>query len=447
MQVLKFGGTSVRDSKWMDKVIDIATTRLEKGSVVLVSSAMAGITDQIIHCYSIAEEGKLNEAMKELNQMAFRHEEAAESFLSGDNLSSCKLAMQDVIDQNRSLLKGIALLKICSPRSMDALLSMGERLSTLLLFHRAQEKGLVSQWLDARELIFTDSNYSAAQVDFTKTNQSLKKAIDQDQQILSITQGFIGSDPQGVTTTLGRGGSDYTAAIIGAALEATAIEIWTDVSGIMTSDPRSVEGVRPLSHVTYTEAGELAYFGAKVVHPATIQPAVRKNIPLFVLNTGHPEDQGTRIDHHVIDPGLKAIAAKKNITLISISSSRMLNAYGFLSKIFQIFDGLQIPVDLLSTSEVSVSLTIDSLNKLEELNLQLSELGQVTIEREQSIISLVGQDLWKNSQFISKVFAELEDIPIRMISLGGSDTNLSLVVADEQRDRAVQLLHDGLLKE
>jgi aspartate kinase len=259
---------------------------------------------------------------------------------------------------------------------------------------------------------------------------------------LAVLQGFIGSTPEGATTTLGRGGSDYTATIIGAALKADEVEIWTDVNGIMTSDPRIVKNARTISQISYKEAAELAYFGAKVIHPATIQPAINLGIPVWVKNTFRPEEEGTKIVPRIPANGLKAIACKKGITLINVSSSRMLLAYGFLRKIFETFEKHQTPVDLIATSEVSVSMTIDNPSSVNAIKKDLEEIGTVGVEADKSIVCLVGQDLWKDTVFLSRVFQCLKSTPVRMISLGSSDINLSFVVPESNTEDCVRRLHD-----
>jgi len=255
-------------------------------------------------------------------------------------------------------------------------------------------------------------------------------------------QGFIASTSGGATTTLGRGGSDYTATIVGAALRAEEVQIWTDVTGIMTADPRIVETARTIDQMSYREAAELAYFGAKVIHPSTIQPAVNLGIPVWVKNTFRPDDAGTKIVPSIPGSGLKAIACKKGITLVSISSSRMLLAYGFLRRIFEIFEKYLTPVDLIATSEVSVSVTIDNPAAVNNIARDLSEIGTVGVEAEKSIICLVGQDLWKDTVFLARVFSSLKSTPVRMICLGASDINLSLVVPVESTEESVRSLHD-----
>ncbi|MDC7238864.1 MAG: aspartate kinase, partial [Spirochaetales bacterium] len=352
MVVMKFGGTSVQNNVWIDKALDIAQSQLNK-SPVLVSSAMGKTTDCILELIDLAESGRMEESLRPFEELKTIHIQSAYSFLSGDNLKECEEKLQALFSEFMSFLKGLSLLRECSARSRDALLSFGERLSTTIITHRALERNIEATLLDARSFMLTDENFNSAAPIMDQTIERIQKQVKPAEGKLIVTQGFIASTESGVTTTLGRGGSDYSAAIIGAALDAEEIQIWTDVDGIMSSDPRFVKGVKTINSITYNEAGELAYFGAKVVHPATIQPAVGKKIPVLVKNTGNPDHPGTTIEHKLSGTGLKAIASKKNITLININSSKMLNAYGFLSRIFSIFEKHKTPVDLISTSEVS----------------------------------------------------------------------------------------------
>lgn len=445
MIVLKFGGTSVQNSEWIDNALDITEAQLKKAPV-LVSSAMGKTTDLILEMMELAESGDMNNCLPLMDKLKNKHMQTAYAFLSGNVLERAEIQLNELLSQFISLLKGLTLLKECSPRSKDALLSFGERLSTTIISYRAEERGIEVELLDARTFMISDENFTSAAPLLDLTEKKIKELVKPAAGKLIVTQGFISSTESGVTTTLGRGGSDYSASLIGAALDAEEIQIWTDVNGIMTSDPRKVTGVRSISSITYNEAGELAYFGAKVVHPATIQPAVRKNIPVLVKNTRDPAHTGTTIEAKLSGIGLKAIASKKNITLIHISSYKMLNAYGFLSKIFNIFEKHKTSVDLISTSEVSVSITIENTDSLEAIAEEISLFANVTVEKNKSIISLVGQDLWKNSHFTSRVFSVLQDTPVRMISLGSSDINLSLVVPMERLDETVQKLHDEFLK-
>ncbi len=444
MIVLKFGGTSVQNSDWIDNAIDITEKQLEKAPV-LVSSAMGKTTDLIVEMTRLAEQGNMNECLPHIDTLKNNHIQTAYSFLSGENLKKTEGQLNELFSQFISLLKGLSLLRECSPRSKDALLSFGERLSTTIIAARSRERGIETEFLDARSFMITDENFTSAAPLMDITIKKIQEAVKPAPNKLIVTQGFISATETGVTTTLGRGGSDYSAAIIGAALNAEEVQIWTDVNGIMTSDPRKVTGVKSIDSITYNEAGELAYFGAKVVHPATIQPAVGKNIPVLVKNTREPDHPGTKIEGKLAGKGLKAIASKKDITLVNITSCKMLNAYGFLSRIFSIFEKYQTPVDLISTSEVSVSITIENDSHIDEITSEMSSFANVVVEKKKGIICLVGQDLWKDSRFISKVFGVLEDTPVRMISLGSSDINLSLVVPMDRIDDTVQKLHDKFL--
>ena len=289
--------------------------------------------------------------------------------------------------------------------------------------------------------MITDDSFSGAAPLFDRTNSKIRELVKPEKGTLIVAQGFIGRTTRGATTTLGRGGSDYSASIIGNALNAEEIQIWTDVNGIMTSDPRIVPDARTIDTISYSEAAELAYFGAKVVHPSTIQPAVEGNIPVLVKNTGDPDGPFTTIRTATGRKGITAIAGKKPITLINVSSSRMLNAYGFLNRIFAIFEKYRTSVDLIATSEVSVSMTIENESRIEAIIQELSGIGQAMVERKKAILCLVGQDLWKDPAFIARVFGAISDTPVRMVSMGSSDINLSVVVPEERLEAGIRKLH------
>ena len=445
MIVMKFGGTSVQSAEKINNALDIAEKELSMRGVVLVSSAMGKTTDRIIDAYTAAEAGHIDPALGFMEDIKDLHFKTAREFLTGTNLTETIAVLDTYFAQFASLIKGVVLLRDCTKRSRDIFLSFGERLSTLIIAARARERGIKTSLLDSREFIITDDDFGSANVDFEKTDKLIAEKIKPGREKLYVAQGFIGATADGVTTTLGRGGSDYSAAIIGAALDAGDIQIWTDVNGIMSSDPRYVKGVKTIPSVTYREAGELAYFGAKVVHPSTIQPAVGKEIPVRVLNSGNPDHEGTTISMKAPVNGLKAIANKKDITLINIESTRMLNAYGFLNRIFCIFDKYETSVDLVTTSEVSVTVTIEDTSRLEEIVKALEPIGKIVVEKGKSIICLVGQGLWKDGGFLSQVFKTCEGVPLRMISLGSSAINLSLVVPQDKTDFMVQKLHDQFL--
>lgn len=441
MIVLKFGGTSVQNSKWIDNAIDIAYQQIDR-SPVIVSSAMGKTTNGILNIIDLAEQGELDEALLNLENLRKVHFDCISDFLSASNKEQAESRVNSLFQEFSSLISGVSMLKECSVRSKDTLLAFGERLSTTLIYHRCIERDISTELLDSREFIKTDNNFNAASVIFDLTNKNIIENVNPDSNKIIICQGFIGSNIDGVTTTLGRGGSDYSATIIGSALDAEEVQIWTDVTGIMTSDPRVITGAKTIDQMTYTEAAELAYFGAKVVHPATIQPAVKKEIPVWVKNTRDIKAPGTKISSATSSKGLKAISGKKNITLVNVNSSKMLNAYGFLTRLFSVFEKYETPVDLISTSEVSVSVTIEDDSRVNDIISDLNSLGVVKLEKSKSIICMVGHELWKDSQFISRVFSVLKDTPIRMISLGSSDTNLSFVVPSESNDKTIQMLHN-----
>ncbi|HUX21784.1 MAG TPA: lysine-sensitive aspartokinase 3 [Spirochaetia bacterium] len=440
MKVIKFGGTSVGSAEMIDRTLDIAESMLNDAPL-LVASAMSKTTDALVLITSTASSGDEAKSVEILDGIKQNHLSTAKALLQGDLLDQTLQRLDAYFSEISSLIKGLSLLRECTPRSSDAILSFGELLSTTLIAARARGRGIDAELFDSRDFVRTDDAFTAASPLMEETAKLTREVVHPRPGKLCIAQGFIGRTQSGVTSTLGRGGSDFSATIIGSALEADEVIIWTDVNGIMTSDPRVVPEAKTISTISYNEAAELAYFGAKVVHPSTIQPAVEKGIPVWVKNTRDPNGKGTRIVAAAEGTGLRALAGKRDITLIHVSSTRMLNAYGFLSRIFSIFETNKTPVDLIATSEVSVSMSIDNTRSLKTIITELEEIGTVDVEGDLSIICLVGQDLWKDSSFIARVFGALKDIPIRMISLGSSDINLSLVVPVKMMDTAIRELH------
>ena len=440
MIVLKFGGTSVQNSEWIDKAIDIAAGYIESAPL-MISSAMGKTTDRLVEIADFAADKNKEDIIKNIENLKKSHLETAESFLTGSNLKKASDTINELFDQLYSLSRGLFLLQECTLKSRDTLLSFGERLSTTIIYYRALERGIKVELLDSRDFIITDENFSAAVPLLKITEKKIHEYVKPEKNKLIIAQGFISSSESGATTTLGRGGSDYTATILGSALNAEEVQIWTDVDGILTTDPRLVKAAKTMTTISYVEAAELAFFGAKVVHPSTIQPAVEKRIPVVVKNTGNPSAPGTRIIKDAVSSGLTGIAGKKNITLINITSSRMLNAYGFLSRIFTIFNTYQTPVDLISTSEVSVSMTIEDTKNLSAIKAELERIGKTTIESGCGIICLVGKNIWKDSSLISRIFNTLSPATIKMISLGSSDVNLSMVLDQDEIDSTIIKLH------
>jgi aspartate kinase len=438
--VFKFGGSSVADARWIRRVVDIVAPRAAEAPIV-VASAMGKTTDRLVEMAGHGSRGRLPEAEALLEGIGEHHRAAAGELFDAPLHEEVVGAVEALLSELESVVHGLALVRECTPRTFDAILSFGERLSTVVLSAAFRSAGVRSLLLDSRRLITTDDNYSAALPDFEATNATIRAQVHPAPGTVLVLQGFIASTKDGVTTTLGRGGSDFTATIVGAALGADAVEIWTDVNGIMTSDPRVVPTAQTLKEISYAEAAELAFFGAKVVHPFTIEPAIELGIPVWVRNTGAPEHPGTRISGSSEEKGVRALAAKKDVTVVSVQSYRMLNAHGFLASIFSIFAEARISVDLVATSEVSVSMTLDRTEGLGAVLQRLEAFGTVDVETRRGIVCLVGKGLWRDSAVVARVFNTLEDVPLRMISLGSSDTNLSLVVAEEDADRAVRKLH------
>ena len=440
MIVLKFGGTSVQDARAMDQALDIALPLLGKAPL-LVSSAMAGVTNTLVELVEAVRCQEAARATELVAQLEARHREVLADAAQGQAHEDGRVRLDSLFTDLKALVKGSILLNECSPRVHDALLAMGELWSTAILWSRCRQRGIDAELLDARKLVVTDDTFGEAALLAGPTRQRIRDAVKPRAGRLLITQGFIGATDKGVTTTLGRGGSDYSGSIFGAALDAEEVQIWTDVDGIMTTDPRKVAAARSIPAITYAEAAELAFFGAKVVHPATIQPAVEKGIPVLVKNTKNPSHPGTVIANEAPGKGLRAIAGRKGATLVTVSSSRMLNAYGFLRRIFEIFDRHKISVDLVATSEVTVSMTVEDKRDLKTLIVDLEALGSVKVETGMAIFCLVGQELWRDNRLIARVFEAIPDLPVRLISLGSSDINLSVVVKAKDLDPAVAAVH------
>ncbi len=341
-------------------------------------------------------------------------------------------------------MKGLAVVGELTPRATDAISAYGERLSSIIVAARFNCLRIAAVHLDARTVIVTDRRHTQAAPIFAETNRRLQKVIPSlvhDQVV--VMGGFIASTEDGITTTLGRGGSDYTASIVGAGIDAQEIQIWTDVDGMLTADPTIFAGGHSVKMCSFAEAAELAYFGAKVLHPATVLPAIEKNIPVRILNSRRPEVEGTLI---VSDPPpssspIRSIACKRNIALVNIVSTRMLMAHGFLRRIFEVFDRHETPVDMLATSEVSVSLTIDTAGALSKILAELETFSDVTVEHDLAIVCLVGENIRRSEDVAARVFGALKGVNPRMVSQGASQLNISLVVPASSLPHAVESLH------
>lgn len=440
MIVLKFGGTSVQDAKAMDQALDITVPYLPQAPL-LVSSAMSGVTNSLVALVDAVGRRDTAAAEELLQDLEARHRSVLADCAQGRPYEEGLVKITAHFTDLKALVKGSLLLNECSPRVHDAVLATGELLSTTILLARCHQRGIDAELLDARRLVVTDDHYGEAAVLHGPTRDAIRAGVKPAAGKLLIVQGFVAATAQGVTTILGRGGSDYSGSIFGAALDADEVQIWTDVDGIMTTDPRKVPTARSIPAITYAEAAELAFFGAKVVHPATIQPAVEKGIPVLVKNTKNPGHPGTVIGKEAPGLGLRAIAGRKGATLVTVSSSRMLNAYGFLRRIFEIFDRHKVSVDLVATSEVSVSMTLEDKRDLGPLTRDLEALGSVKVETDVAILCLVGQELWKDNRLVARVFEAIPDLPVRMISLGSSEINLSMVLKAQDLDPAVAAVH------
>jgi aspartate kinase len=444
MIVMKFGGTSVEDHRAIQSVVEIVLSRRDLHPVVVVS-AMAKITDSLLAVVRQAADRHLDDALGTIEKMRSRHHDAAKELVAADRLNSVLAKIDDRLQGIENLARSLAVLGESTARSQDAIVSQGEMLSSLLVTEALIKQGAPGVWADSREFIITDGQ-------FTKGIPQMPTIIERAGKVLGdflakgqipVTQGFVGSTANGVTTTLGRGGSDYSAALIGAALNAEEIQIWTDVDGMMTTDPRVVPEARRIEAVSFDEAAELAYFGAKVLHPSTVLPAIEREIPVRILNTKRPSVPGTLItsDPHPSQTPIKSIAFRRNVVVLNVSSARMLEAHGFLRAIFEIFDRYRTSVDVVSTSEVSVSMTIEATDRLDEITKELSNLGRVTVDPDKAIICVVGDNLKSTSGIAGRLFSCLDNINISMVSQGASKINLTFVCDNANVEKAVRQLH------
>ena len=443
--VMKFGGTSVEDSTAMLRTAAIVAGRLRKGlKPIVVVSAMSKVTDTLLAAAAAAGRNSREEALKHSDVLRTRHLKTAAELVSGDRLTSLQLNIHHDFDTLDDLLRGISAVGELTPRTSDNVVSFGERLSSQMVAAAFAEQGINGAHVDARNVILTDNHYGkAAPNERAIENAAASQLLPLlDTNKVPVMGGFIGSC-EGITTTLGRGGSDYTGALVGGALHAGAIEIWTDVNGIMTTDPRICPDALRVKTISFEEAAELAYFGAKVLHPATILPAVQKNIPVWVLNSRNAENEGTKITATpppCASP-FKSIAAKKKLTIIDIVASRMLLAHGFLKLVFDVFDKHHCAIDMVSTSEISVSVTVDSREALPAISADLSKIADVKFEGNKALICLVGEDIRGQSGIAGQVFSAISHVNVRMISQGASEINMSFMVNEEDVEEAIRSLH------
>ena len=445
--VMKFGGTSVEDPAAIGRTASIVAGRVAKGKhPVVVVSAMAKVTDQLLRAADAAARGDRAGALAISSRLRARRRDTAAALVADQAvLAELQNTLDSEFDAMDEVLRGVAAIHELTPRISDLIVSYGERLSSRIVAAAFAEKGIPAVHADSREVILTDSQFMKAMplddLIENKAEQKLRPLVRAGK--VPVLGGFIGANEKGLTTTLGRGGSDFTGALIGGALTAEAIEIWTDVDGIMTADPRVCPDALRVKTISFEEAAELAYFGAKVLHPATILPAVKKNIPVLVLNSKNASCEGTRIISlapHCKSP-FKSIAVKKKLSIIDVVASRMLMTHGYLKAIFDIFDKHQCAVDMVSTSEVSVSLTVDSTDKLPAIAADLSQLADVKYEGQKALVCLVGEDIRGQNGMAAQVFNAVKHINVRMISQGASEINMSFMIEEADAEEAVRSLH------
>ncbi|MDE3154590.1 MAG: aspartate kinase [Acidobacteriota bacterium] len=457
MMVMKFGGTSVADVPAVTRLMALVRRQRERDAAsggpaaaapgpVVVVSALGGATDRLLEVGQAAQAGDVDGAVSGLYKLLDRHVEMANALTGGARREALLDAIRAEISGLIGLVRALAVLRDVSPRSMDALAAAGEVMSSRLVAAALAEAGLPGVWVDARTVIVTDDDHTNAVPKMDETNARLRERVGPlvAQGDIPVLGGFIAATAEGVTTTLGRGGSDYSAAIVGAGLDAAEIQIWTDVDGMLTADPRVVANPKLVPRLTFEEASELAYFGAKVLHPATIQPAVAHDIPVRILNSRRPESTGTLIARAEgpLSSGIVAIACKRHVAVVNVTSSRMLMAYGFLRRLFEVFERFRTAVDVVTTSEVSVSVTIDDQRRLEAILAALSEFAEVTCERDMAIVCLVGESLGADAGAFGRMLEALDGVPLRMVSQAAHRRNVTFVLRQADVADAMNRLHE-----
>ncbi|MES2123083.1 MAG: lysine-sensitive aspartokinase 3 [Gemmatimonadota bacterium] len=446
MIVLKFGGTSVGDASAIQRLVDVVELATADAPLVVVS-AMTRVTNSLLDLDALLTSDEYAEAERLRRELQHRHEQTA---------AALKVAGWVVGDLLASFEELAELIRVFPPVAdlarRDRIAGFGELWSSLLVTGASEAKGLAASWFDARTVMHTDSHFGAAIPDEpairTAVARDLAPRIGAGQVV--VTQGFIGRNAAGAPTTLGRGGSDFSAALFGAALGASRVEIWTDVDGLMSADPRVVPDARLLSHATYDEAAELAAFGAKVLHPATQLPLVEAGIPIVIRNTFAPEKPGTWIGAESLDDGslpVRSISFKPGVTIVQIRAARMLGAYGFLRRIFEVFERHEIVVDVLASSEVSVSLTIDDGTQLAAVVHDLGAIGEVTVKPGRGVVAVVGRAIRETPGIAARVYSAIADVNVEMISQGASASNLTFIVAEANGPQVVRALHQAFFPE
>jgi aspartate kinase len=444
---MKFGGTSVADAHAIGRVVDIVRRQRDAQPAkppIIVVSALSKVTDGLIRTVQLARDGQADDAAALLGQLFDRHAALAAALISGSRQERLVTQLRHQFDELTGLVHALAVLREVSPRSHDAVVATGELVSSQIVAAAFDEATLPAEWVDARMAMITDEEHTLAAPDTRATCEQSRAHIGAvvSRGRIPVLGGFIGATPTGITTTLGRGGSDYSAAVFGACLDADEIQIWTDVDGMLTADPRLVPNPVVVPQLSFGEASELAYFGAKVLHPATILPAVSKNIPVRILNSHRPQNPGTLITADGRpDAPLAALACKREVTVVDITSTRMFMAHGFLRRLFEVFERFKTAVDVVTTSEVSVSVTVDDGRRLPDIAAALQEFSQVACEPQMAIVSVVGERLHDDPTLFARAITALDRLPLRLVSQAASRRNITFVLRDQDAPAAMARLH------
>ncbi|MDT7602983.1 MAG: aspartate kinase [Acidobacteriota bacterium] len=448
--VMKFGGTSVEDAPAMARAAEIVGARRDQHPVVVVS-AMSRVTDALLAAVRHAGAGDAEAALQQLAPHFARHLDAAQSLVSGEEVSAFTRVIEDTRREIGTLLGEVAAGSRPHALLQDAVVSYGEKLSSTLFSAILRAQGLAAQTVDARRCVVTNDEHTCAVPLQDETDQRTRAEVEPlvAASVVPVLGGFVGASLAGETTTLGRGGSDYSAALVGAALSSAEIQIWTDVTGVLTADPRVVKSARTVPRMSYAEAAELAYFGAKVLHPKTILPAIVRGIPVRICNSRQPEAEDTVIyfETEMSPRTVKAIAHKTNVSIVHVTSARMLGAFGFLRRLFEVFDRHRTIVDVVTTSEVSVSMSVDDASALEEIINDLKPFAAVHVEPKRAIICIVGEGLRWTPGVAARVFSTINDINVLLISQGASNINLTFVVEEDRAVEAVRRLHAAFFED
>jgi len=443
MIVAKFGGTSVGDTAAIERTAAIVRARLPRKPVIVVS-ALAGTTTALLDIAAQAAQGQFIDALHGIEVLRERHLSVIGELMgTGTQAGEIGADTSVLFDELAHLGEALSVLGDASPRSLDAVAAYGERLSAPIVCAAFAARGIPAVHVDARRVMVTDSTFGRALPRFDAIADAARRELLpllRDGKV-PVLGGYIGATAEGVTTTLGRGGSDYSAALLGAALDAEAIEIWTDVDGMLTADPRVIPAARLIEHIRFDEAAELASFGARVLHPSTIAPAVQRNIPVFIYNSHRPQGAGTRITFEAPRLAVRAIAGRANVVLVNVKSSGMLGSPGVVRAIFSVFERYRMSVDVIATSEVSVSVTVDDDAHLDEVLGELRSFGDVTVERGRGTVALVGSGLGENTPAMARALGALGELRVHMCSLSASGINLTVIVEGDQVHEAMRRLH------